>query len=47
MQLVNNGYIEPSAADVKVDDVVQFERFGFARVDKVTDTKIRFYFAHK
>jgi glutamyl-tRNA synthetase len=44
---VKNGIIEPSAADLKVNDVVQFERFGFARVDKVTDTKIRFYFAHK
>jgi glutamyl-tRNA synthetase len=44
---INNGYIEPSAADVEVDDVVQFERFGFARVDQLTDTKIRFYFAHK
>ncbi len=44
---VVSGYIEPSARDVKVDDVVQFERFGFARVDMVTDTKLRFYFAHK
>jgi glutamyl-tRNA synthetase len=44
---VTTGFVEPSAVNVKVDDVVQFERFGFARVDKVTDTAIKFYFAHK
>ena len=44
---VKTGFIEPSASNLKVDDVVQFERFGFARLDKVTDTKLVFYFAHK
>ena len=44
---VTTGFVEPSAVNVKVDDVVQFERFGFARVDKVTDKEIQFYFAHK
>jgi glutamyl-tRNA synthetase len=44
---VKTGFVEPSASNVKVDDVVQFERFGFARVDQVTDQKLRFYFAHK
>ena len=44
---VVNGFIEPSASNLKVGDVVQLERFGFARVDKVTDAKLRFYFAHK
>lgn len=41
------GYIEPSASNLKVDDVVQLERFGFARVDAVTNDKISFYFSHK
>lgn len=41
------GYIEPSASTLKVDDVVQLERFGFARVDHVTAESISFYFAHK
>ena len=36
---VITGFVEPSASNLKVDDVVQFERFGFARVDKVTDTR--------
>jgi glutamyl-tRNA synthetase len=44
---VKTGFIEPYASNLKVDDVVQFERFGFARLDKVTDTKLVFYFAHK
>ncbi len=42
-----NGFIEPSASNIKVDDVVQFERFGFARLDSITDKKLTFYFAHK
>jgi glutamyl-tRNA synthetase len=44
---VITGYIEPSASNLRVDDVVQFERFGFARLDNVTDNKLTFYFAHK
>jgi glutamyl-tRNA synthetase len=44
---VITGYIEPSASNLKVDDVVQFERFGFARLDEINDKKLTFYFAHK
>ena len=44
---VTTGFIEPSASNIMVDDVVQFERFGFARLDEVEDKKMRFYFAHK
>jgi glutamyl-tRNA synthetase len=44
---VKKGFIEPSATNLKVDDVVQLERMGFARVDEVTYTKIKFYYAHK
>jgi len=44
---VSKGFIEPSASNLNVDDVVQLERFGFARVDEVKLTKLRFYFAHK
>ena len=43
---VVSGFIEPAASKLKVDDIVQLERFGFARVDEVGD-KIRFYFTHK
>ena len=44
---VKKGFIEQSATNLKVDDVVQLERMGFARVDEVTYTKIKFYYAHK
>ncbi len=41
------GILEASGIALKVDDVVQLERFGFTRVDQVNGDKIRFYFAHK
>ena len=41
------GYIEPSCAQLQVGDVVQFERFGFVRLDEITSEGIIFYFAHK
>ncbi len=40
------GYAEEYVLDLKVDDVIQFERFGFVRVDDMGEV-IRFYFAHK
>jgi len=44
---VLKGFVEPSCRNLKVDDVVQLERFGFARVDDVSEGFIRFYYAHK
>jgi glutamyl-tRNA synthetase len=44
--LVRRGLLE-SDADVKVDDVVQFERFGFVRIDAVKPERIVAIFAHK
>lgn len=44
---VLKGLVEPSCRNLKVDDVVQLERFGFARVDDVSEGFIRFYYAHK
>ena len=40
------GFIEPASKDVQVDDMVQLERFGFARVDNITKDGIIFYYAH-
>lgn len=40
-------YVEESISSVKVDDVVQFERVGFARLDKVEGERRTFYYAHK
>ena len=44
---VTTGLAEPSCKGLKVNDIVQFERFGFARLDEIVDGKLRFYFAHK
>ncbi|MGQ0798045.1 MAG: glutamate--tRNA ligase family protein, partial [Methanobacteriota archaeon] len=41
------GLVEPAVAHLKVDDVVQFERFGFVRVDHVSRSEVRGYFAHR
>ncbi len=44
---VIQGYVEPACSQLKIGEVVQFERFGFARVDEIGSEGIRFYFAHK
>ena len=41
------GFAEKSLSTVQVDDVVQLERIGFARLDQAEDGKLRFYYAHK
>ncbi|MFA0833847.1 MAG: glutamate--tRNA ligase [Methanobacterium formicicum] len=41
------GFAEQSLSAVQVDDVVQLERIGFARLDQAEDGKLRFYYAHK
>jgi glutamyl-tRNA synthetase len=40
------GIAEKACKSLKPEDIVQFERFGFVRIDKV-DGKILAYFAHK
>ena len=41
------GVAEPAVAGLKVDDVVQFERFGFCRIDRVSKAEVHAYFAHR
>jgi glutamyl-tRNA synthetase len=41
------GFVEPSCKKLKEGNIVQFERFGFARLDQIADDKLIFYFAHK
>lgn len=41
------GLAEPACKNIRVGDVVQFERFGFVRLDEIVDDKMIFYFAHK
>jgi glutamyl-tRNA synthetase len=43
---VNEGIAESACEKLKPDTVIQFERFGFVRVDK-NDAKLTAYFAHK
>ena len=44
---ITSGKAEPSIKQVKVDDVVQFERFGFVRCDEIKKDKMIFWFTHK
>lgn len=41
------GRAEPDFAETDVDDVVQFERVGFARIDSKEDSETLTYFAHE
>lgn len=40
------GFIESDSKDLQVDNLVQLERFGFARVDNITKDGITFYYTH-
>jgi glutamyl-tRNA synthetase len=40
------GYAEESVANLKTDEIVQFERFGFVRIEN-KDGKIMGYYSHK
>ncbi len=43
---VNEGVAESACKKLKPDDVIQFERFGFVRVDE-NDAELTVYYAHK
>ncbi|MCE4614924.1 MAG: glutamate--tRNA ligase [Desulfurococcales archaeon] len=45
--LVQKGYSEPGILEYKVDDKLQFIRYGFVRVDKITDELVRVIFSHE
>lgn len=41
------GLAEPSIKNIKIGEIIQFERFGFLRLNEKTDNQLIFYFAHK
>jgi glutamyl-tRNA synthetase len=41
------GVAEPALADDSADEVVQFERVGFARIDRHDDDETVAYFTHE
>ena len=41
------GIAETNVKDLKEDDVIQFVRFGFCRLDKKEKSKLEFWFTHK
>ena len=43
---VTKGFAEKNVEKLKVEDIIQFERFGFVRLDKKDKDKITFCFAH-
>lgn len=43
---VNNGVAESYCKRLKPNDIVQFERFGFARIEEIAP-KLKAYYAHK
>jgi glutamyl-tRNA synthetase len=44
---VVEGVAEDACRKLKPNEVIQFQRFGFVRVDSVNDQKLTAYFAHK
>ena len=43
---VDRGYCEPQCADLDVGTVVQFERYGFCRLDFKEAGRLRFVYGH-
>ena len=43
---LKKGVGERSLLEMKMDDMVQFERFGFVRIDEVKEVGVKTYFAH-
>jgi glutamyl-tRNA synthetase len=41
------GFCETSCRDLDVGEVIQFERFGFVRLDRMEDEGLSFYFGHR
>jgi len=43
---IKKGLAEPSVRNVKIGEVVQFERFGFCKLDEIKNNEYVFWFTH-
>ncbi len=44
---IRKGFGEPELKNISKGDVVQLERFGFCRLDKIENNKLTFWYAHR
>ena len=44
---ITKGLAEKDTNNIKEGEIVQFERFGFAKLDKKEENKLTFYYTHK
>ncbi len=44
---IMKGLAEPSVKNIKINEVVQFERFGFCKLDSIEKDKLVFWFTHE
>ncbi|MBN1644980.1 glutamate--tRNA ligase [Candidatus Woesearchaeota archaeon] len=44
---VRKGFGEPDLKNISKGDIVQLERFGFCRLDKIENDKLTFWYAHR
>ena len=44
---LEEGYCEKEVFDLRENDIIQFERYGFCRLDKKEENLLRFWYAHK
>ena len=43
---IAKGLAEPLVKNLKVGDIVQFQRFGFCKLDKKEKDKLKFWYTH-
>ncbi len=44
---LRSGVAESRVASLAIGDIIQFERFGFCRLDAVEGATFKFWFTHK
>jgi len=44
--IIMRGYAESNVKNLKIGDIIQFERYGFVKIQRISDKEIYSYFAH-